>query len=290
MNISIALCVYNGEKYLEKQLLSICNQELIPYEIVIVDDCSTDKSQEIIKMFDFRGIKCHYYRNNVNLGVVKAFKKAVTLCNGEFIATCDQDDIWLPNKLKISYAQIQKLDNSKPCVVFTDLTLINNLDEILKLSVYKDWRIRPWKYNLRLILFDNVMVGCTCFFNNHMKMSFIKMPDNAIMHDYWMCLIACTFGENLFIDESTILYRSHENSVTQKIHTSFKSKFIDEVSASKNYLKKNFDQVKMFLDIYDLELSLSDKKIMKNFLIMKNLPFFFKRVYAKVLKIYVNNI
>src|SRR5574344_2136916 len=97
--ISLALPTYNGEKYLREQLDSIFNQTMVPEEIVVVDDRSTDSTIQILEEYKQKyGLK--YYINEQNLGYNKNFEKAITLCQGDYIALCDQDDVWLPEKIE----------------------------------------------------------------------------------------------------------------------------------------------------------------------------------------------
>lgn len=288
MTISIALAIYNGSKFLEKQLESLVSQTIQPSEIVIVDDFSTDDSDQIIQNFDFGDILVRYYKNERNLGVNKTFKKLILLCTGDYIATCDQDDIWLPNKLELSLRAMQEMEQSVPCIVYTDLKIIDQNDNLLKPSLYADWGIDPAKYPFRLVLFDNVIIGCTAFFNKQMQSSVKLMPHNVKMHDYWMALIGYSFGSYRYVNEPAILYRSHQNSVTPKLKKSKLDNLINEIQSSKQYLKQNVDQAKEFLKIYEKELSVDDMKILKQFIRLENRTFLFKRIYAKMLKSYIN--
>src|ERR1700709_1166359 len=99
--VSIALCTYNGAAYLKEQLDTLVNQTYPNCEIICVDDCSTDNTVEILKQYthSYPQIKLHI--NSKNLGYTKNFEKAIGLCSGEYIALCDQDDIWDKNKISI---------------------------------------------------------------------------------------------------------------------------------------------------------------------------------------------
>ena len=92
--ISIAIATYNGEKYLEEQLDSIYAQTYKNIEVIVTDDCSSDKTVEILKKY-YKSHGLKYVINETNLGFVKNFEKAISLCRGDYIALSDQDDIWL---------------------------------------------------------------------------------------------------------------------------------------------------------------------------------------------------
>ena len=98
--ISIALCTYNGEKYLREQLDTLVDQTYKNLEIIIVDDCSTDSTMQILEEYAEQYINIKVYQNKKNLGYIKNFEKALSLCLGEYIAMSDQDDSWALNKIE----------------------------------------------------------------------------------------------------------------------------------------------------------------------------------------------
>src|ERR1700754_726282 len=99
--VSIALCTYNGEKYISQQLDSILRQTHRNLEIIIVDDCSADNTFNIVKRYSILDSRIKCFRNEVNIGFNKNFEKAIKLATGDYIAISDQDDIWLPGKVEL---------------------------------------------------------------------------------------------------------------------------------------------------------------------------------------------
>ena len=101
MKISIALCTYNGGRFLGEQLRSLREQTKSPFEIIVCDDGSTDETPQLVRDFaasvDFPVV---FVANEANLGSTRNFDQAIRLCRGEAIALCDQDDLWAPNKLE----------------------------------------------------------------------------------------------------------------------------------------------------------------------------------------------
>lgn len=292
-HISVALAVYNGERFLEQQLISILNQELLPFEIVIVDDGSNDKSQKIVESFNYCSVKLRYYKNEQNLGPVGNFKKAIGLCTGDFIALCDQDDIWLPVKLNRLYEAVVTKNQDKPAVAFSDVTLIDSTGNIISTNLFKDiWKIKPPNYTFKLLLIDNVLIGCSCMFNKQMQVQITKMPVNGIlMHDHWIALIGYSFGQYTYIADPLLLYRSHNESVTEKTPVSgIQNKIKAELQARRKYMQQNHQQAKHFKDAYLNQLSNAHRGDLDNFLTLAQGPFFIKRFYAKALKIYANKI
>ncbi|MEZ7866922.1 MAG: glycosyltransferase [Paludibacteraceae bacterium] len=108
IKVSVVMCTYNGEKYLREQLDSIINQTYPIHEIIIQDDCSTDGTWEIIQEYATRNNNFRIYRNEINLSVYHNFFSAFQKVTGEYFAVSDQDDFWLPDKIKIFVEYAEK--------------------------------------------------------------------------------------------------------------------------------------------------------------------------------------
>ncbi len=217
--ISIALCTYNGEKYLREQLESFVQQSLTPYELVVWDDASTDSTIGILEEF-IREAPFHVrlLRNKDNLGVVRSFSQAIKLCRGEYVALSDQDDIWLPDKLEASYQRIQQAERDFgadiPLLIHTDLRLIDAEGSEIAPSFMKFQRLRHVDVDtLKTILARNFVTGCTCLCNRVLINQSLPIPENIFMHDWWIALIAACRGHILFIPEAKVLYRQHTSNV-----------------------------------------------------------------------------
>src|SRR5690606_33629827 len=109
--ISIALCTYNGEKFLAEQLDSIVNQTYKNIEIIAVDDCSTDRTLTILQKYASKDVRVKVYSNKTNKGYSKNFEYAISLCTGDYIAVSDQDDIWVSDKLELLINKIRINDD-----------------------------------------------------------------------------------------------------------------------------------------------------------------------------------
>ena len=116
--ISIAMATYNGEEILEKQLDSILLQTIQDFEIVVCDDQSKDSTWNILEQYAKRDKRFHIYRNEKNLGFKKNFEKAIGLTQGDYIALCDQDDIWYPRHLEIL---LNNIGNNMLCIGNCDM-------------------------------------------------------------------------------------------------------------------------------------------------------------------------
>src|SRR4051794_15860948 len=94
---SVAMCTYNGARFIGAQLASVAAQTRTPDELIVCDDRSTDETVAIVQKFaDSAPFRVRLHVNEENLGSTKNFERAVSLCEGDLIALCDQDDVWLP--------------------------------------------------------------------------------------------------------------------------------------------------------------------------------------------------
>lgn len=279
--ISVVLATFNGERYLKSQLNSIINQRLLPYEIIIIDDCSTDNTLNTISNFNFFEIKVKIIKNGINLGPIANFKKGISLAKGDFIALCDQDDIWLPSKLEVSLENILKLNQNKACAVYSDLTLIDEDNNLMAQSLHKLWNINPEKFDFFLLLNSNVVTGCTLMFNKEMQFLIKKMPINILMHDYWIGLIGYSLGEIKYINDSTILYRHHSGSYTSKIPRSF----IGQFKSSEITIYNQQSQINKFESIYREYLCEEDKKTISKYIKMSKYNYIIQKIIIKLWKL-----
>jgi len=203
--ISIAMATHNGEKYLKEQLDSIYAQTYKNIEVIVTDDCSTDGTIEILRQYaNSHGLK--YYMNEQNLGFVKNFEKAITLCNGEFIALCDQDDIWEPNKIEILLESI-----GTNLLIHSDCSLIDEVDNVIS----SQWKgeIKSHK-KFDSFVFTNVVTGCTVLFNRELLKYCLPFPDNLAYHDWWLAIVAAKFERIKYLNKPLVRYRQHNEQDT----------------------------------------------------------------------------
>jgi len=286
-DISIVLAVYNGEKYISKLLDSVLAQTAVTIsELIIIDDTSSDHSVEIIKTYQQKYPVINLIRNEVNLGPIASFIKGAKLSSSNYIAFADQDDIWQADKLSLSLNLLKKIDvDDKPAAIFTDLAMIDEQDKPLHPSFWGLYHIKPADNTFFTVLFANIATGCTMLINKNMLNEFISMPLNAQMHDHWIALIAFSFGNWGYLDEKTILYRVHSNSVTSKDEVTFGKKAKNFLAAtfSKNpvFLSDYIDQAALFRSKYKNRLNEQQNRQLDYFTGLKNSSGFIKKINSK---------
>lgn len=218
MKISVALCTYGGVDYIQEQLQSIIKQTVLPYEIVICDDGSTDGTIQVIEDFSKTSpVPIELFQNNVTLGVVKNFEQAIGYCSGDYIALSDQDDVWKQDKLEICVAKLRELQKGTddPVLIHTDLVVV---DEDLHTIAPSLMRYQGMHHESnaeqaqKVLLFQNFVTGCTVIFNKALKEKAIPFPEHIVMHDWWLAIIAAFIGTIGYVDQSTVYYRQHNNN------------------------------------------------------------------------------
>jgi glycosyltransferase involved in cell wall biosynthesis len=254
--LSVAMCTYNGAKYLSAQLESIARQTCLPDELIICDDHSTDATPAIVEQFGKTApFRVRLFHNPARLGVVTNFSKAITLASGRYIALSDQDDIWLPKKLEHSLLTIRTAEESygphTPLLVHTDLSLLSEGEDIISTSFMRFQHLQHVTSNpLRVLLTQNFVTGCTVLMNAALKLSAIPIPAPVLMHDWWFALVAATIGKIEFLDEQTVLYRQHgSNNIGAVRYSILSAQFILKKWRDRPIqLKLLFDQTQALLD------------------------------------------
>lgn len=218
--ISIAMCTYNGREFLEEQLDSIVSQTLAEWEIIIVDDCSSDETRTILNAYAERDARFKVYSNDQNLGYNKNFEKALQLCQGTFIAICDQDDIWRKDKLEVQFNAIG--DNQ---LIYHDSEFINQSGAPL------DYRMSD-KFNFyrgsdpEVFLYFNCVSGHSIMLKSVVVKAALPFPED-FHYDQWLAYNATLLGSIDFVNQPLVRYRQHQNNKTDVLALRSVSKSAD---------------------------------------------------------------
>jgi glycosyltransferase involved in cell wall biosynthesis len=236
--VSIALCTYNGAAYLPAQLESILAQSRLPDELVVGDDCSTDSTVKILEQFAARApFPVHIFVNEKNLGSSCNFGQTIARCKGDFIALCDQDDVWLPSKLAKLLAVLEAWPDVG--LVFSDAELV---DEDLTLLGRRLWEITFPDHEheqflqgrwLDILNVHEVVTGATMVFRSSLRDIVLPIPSfPTIIHDGWATFVIGTVATLAFVSEPLILYRQHGS---QQMGVGLKISQQNKLGASQNH-------------------------------------------------------
>jgi len=205
--ISVAMCTYNGEKYIRAQLESILSQTYQSFEIIIVDDCSADNTYKILEEFAKKDARIKCYRNDTNLGFNQNFQKAVSLALGNYIAISDQDDVWKPEKLEVL---LEHIGNN--WLIFSNSSRMNENGADLQKKLLNGFALEGMTY--KSILLINWVTGHTSLFKKEFLSYILPFPKNGY-YDWWMGFVAFYHHKITYVDAILTDYRIHEKSVTQ---------------------------------------------------------------------------
>lgn len=214
MIISIAMATYNGAKYVSEQLNSILSQTINDFELVVCDDCSSDDTWRILQ--DYVKIDCRIkaHRNKNTLGFKENFEKAIGLCHGDYIALCDQDDIWLPNHLEtllsiigdkmIACGNAEMIDKNGKLVGMTlqemeSFDYVPNNNEELASSI---------------IFFRNPFQGASMLIKREFLTYALPIPEQISYHDSWFANLCFFCGGISYTTQIVNQYRMHGDNVT----------------------------------------------------------------------------
>jgi len=278
--VHVLLSTYNGEKYLKPLLDSVLQQNYIIVNLFIRDDGSSDSTVSIIKSYinnyPSRVIFLSTSGSSKNLGPKASFLyllENLKISEGEYIAFCDQDDIWEPNKLFTAFTFLKDFPQQRPALYCSSTKMVDE-----NLTFIKSWPDPPTKeVTLYNVLLENIAVGCTMVFN---RATFIAYKDykphnvsNIIMHDWWMLIIAATFGNVVFDKDSYISYRQHSNNAIGGENNSGLSKSFSKIY---RYLHGTNNQIVSrqateFLNSFSKKISEEDLYHIKNLIRSKTL-------------------
>lgn len=214
-DVSVALCVYNGSKYLQDQLRSFLEQSLLPNELVICDDCSTDNSVDIIKQFSMTApFPVRLIVNSTNIGFTQNFSQAIRQCRGDIIFLSDQDDIWYPDKIKFC----TRILSSR-----TDLVgMTHNAMLVDEAGIPSGFSIRQ-QIKSGYGRHDRTITGCLSCFKRTIQPLLLPVPEKVNGHDLWMTYIFSYFKDTWhFSDVCLQDLRRHSSNTSEWVANSFK--------------------------------------------------------------------
>lgn len=251
MKISVAMATYNGEKYIEKQLTSICKQSQQVNEIVIIDDHSSDQTvkviDEIITLYPQIDFKIQ--KNDHNIGYINNFRKAIKLCTGDIIFLCDQDDIWHSNKVEEMTHIMERDQRIK--VLGSSFSFIDGEGKTFEMKKQKNKSNHNMiagnikdneivKMSLERLVFHNFCQGCALAITKEISQAFIRENNVSLPHDWQISLLGSISEGTYFYNKPLFYYRIHNNNtlgVNDQLSTKEKLNHDIRTNATKEVLE-----------------------------------------------------
>ena len=235
-DIAVLLATYNGGKYIREQLDSLFQQSCKQFHLYVRDDGSSDDTMKIVEQFHgmFPDRVTILKDSQKHRGAAKSFMYLLENVDSEYYMFCDQDDIWLPEKIEKTFARMKEVEaadagktaqvsgtavtggtaeKNVPVLVATDLKVVDEQLSPIKESFNEDLKIDVFRKHPELICVRHVVTGCTMMFNRAARTASLPMSPLSTMHDEWIAL--CTQfkgGKVVVMDEATIDYRQHSSN------------------------------------------------------------------------------
>lgn len=270
--VSVLLAAYNGERFIKAQLDSLLSQSLEEMEIVYSDDGSTDETLAILQSYEkefpqkIRGI----YGKPAKSAQGNFFK-LLTNVTSDYYMLCDQDDIWFPDKAELTLKEMKRMEamekSPAPVLVHSDLSVTDERAHIRHLSLARYQNIAVSDNRFSHYLVENNITGNTIMINQVFKALLSYTPEECVMHDWWLGLLASCFGKIAYIDKPLTLYRQHGGNqlgAASGMEQVLRRKGNRE-DVKENY-KRMFRQAGLFYDHFRDQMTLEQRETIQQFL------------------------
>ena len=269
------MAAYNGEKYIKQQIESIMKNTYENIHLTIYDDTREEQTSaamtDILNLMKEKyGDKITYKKNAQNKGCTRNFLEGLQASTAEYTMFSDQDDYWNKDKVELTVEKMKQMESKygkeTPLVVFTDAIVVDSKLNLIHRSFHRSNHLNTNKLGLAHLLMENKLIGCTMMMNQALKDKIIAIPENARVHDWWIALVAATFGKIGYLEESTILYRQHEDNVIgNQEYGSYIKKRLASLKSQREVIYSNMKQAEEFLEIYHMFLTKEQKALIGRF-------------------------
>lgn len=212
--VDILLATYNGQKFLPELLSSILQQTHKELRIIVRDDGSSDGTCALLDAFAREDARITVLPSAGQLGAKGNFSRLMEHASADYIFFADQDDVWKPEKIFLLLLRMKEMElvhgRRMPLLVHSDMQVVDVALKVLDHSFWHYSRLNPYySRSLNKLLVQNTVTGCSTLINRPLLDIAAPIPDEAIMHDWWLALVAGAFGRIGVEDSPTVLYRQH---------------------------------------------------------------------------------
>jgi glycosyltransferase involved in cell wall biosynthesis len=289
--VEILLATFKGADKLDKQINSLLNQTYPNCKLLIRDDGSDDGTTDIIESFATE--YSEYFRfvkdSSGRLGPAGSFSTLLTCSCADYVMFCDQDDVWLPEKAALTLEKMFEVENAVgkqgPVLIHSDLKVVDDDSMVVADSLWDHQNIHPRsRESINRLLVQNVVTGCTVMINKSLRDLALPIPSEAIMHDWWLALVASAFGKIGHVDQPTMLYRQHgANEIGAKAWSLLfvlKNVFGNDGQVREGLLKVQ-RQAQVFLKEYQDELPVDIRTVVECYAYIDQRPYL-EKVYLLI--------
>ena len=266
--VTVLLSTYNGSKYLQQQLDSLYGQTYPDIRILVRDDGSSDTTGAILESERAKG-RIELLEGHGNLGPALSFLellKAAASTETEYVAFCDQDDVWLPGKIALAVAKLTGAADDRPAMYCSRVELVDeNLQHI-------GYTALPGKIGFGNALVDSIATGCTMVLNREaLHLIGRNLPGKVVIHDWWCYLVVSCFGEVVFDETATLKYRQHGSNtigVAANGFTRLARKYRRFFGGGEGHLWMSA-QASSLLEIFKDRIPLARRQVLNDFIAAK---------------------
>lgn len=275
--VAICMATYNGEAYVRQQIDSILKQTYRNWVLFIRDDHSMDETPKILRQYAAQWQDKVILIEDASLDGGSAKQNFASILSWvkenydfSYFMFADQDDIWMNDKIEITLLVMRKAETEYqgPVLVHTDLTVVNRNLNILGESFFQYRSLDPEIKDLRHLLIQNNVTGCTMLWNRHLNDLLDLRSEVIAMHDWWIALTACVFGRIICLKVPTVQYRQHGSNVvgaTKVDSLSFIKMRLSNLPHVRRTFKMAVGQAREFAVYYKDQLGQEQSEILHSF-------------------------
>lgn len=215
----VVLATHNSTSYLAELLDSLFTQTWQDFTLLVADDGSSDTTLQILSAYSDQhpGRIRLVAETNPARGPRATFSLLLDQASADHVMFCDHDDVWLPHKIEMSERRMAELEAERgaevPILLHSDLAVVSSALEPIGHSFFAYTGLDPRRHGFEQLLMSNVATGCATMVNRALYQRARPVPQEAIMHDWWLALVASCFGSCSFLNQVTLLYRQHGANV-----------------------------------------------------------------------------
>lgn len=265
--IYILLSTYNGSEFLSEFLASLEMQSYQNWRLLVRDDGSKDTTLSILEKFVNKVKKVEVIPDRTNIGAKASFARLLEVSledqSWDYLMFADQDDVWINDKIEKTLLTMKDLNGDRPLLVHSDVSVVDSNLKMINHSFWRYQNIDPKKDAFNNLLLQNIVTGCTIMMNRKLAQMVLPIPNEAIMHDWWIAMVASAFGKIAHVDEPLMLYRQHSSNDTGAKRYGFE--YFMKKLFEKPSFEKYIQQSQAFLSLYGNELNVNQRKMLEEF-------------------------
>jgi hypothetical protein len=262
--VEIVMAAYQGGPYIAAQIESIVRQSRTDWVLRARDDNSTDDTYAVARSFAADN-PSHVVaqRRATNSGSAQRnFLELVQTSTGAYVMLADDDDVWLENKIDVTFREMQRIEarfgTDVPILVHTDLSVADAELRVIRSSMARSQRLAVREERLQRLLVQNSVTGCTVMINRALA-DMVREPfEGVAMHDWWLALLASAFGRIGYVARPTVLYRQHGRNAVGAVDARSPKYLAGRATGgdeSRERIRVASRQALAFLDAYGSRLS-----------------------------------